>query len=145
LEEDFSFTLPSDKDFTEICSALDTFKADGTLATAGESPLGAAATRWPMLPLDPSSRQHSDGSLHGPCRAPATTPVDQSPTAFFARRVSLLAPNLVWSSWRARDPVPEGEIGRALLDMLGLWSASGSKPYEVKVRWTEIVDSAAGD
>ena len=131
VEEEFVFTLPSERELDKVCSALVFCKADGAVVHAGESSLGAAAVRWPAPPLevDANSRQRIDGSRH----RSATTPIGQSPTTVFSRRISLVPPTLVWSSWRARDADPEGEIGRALLDMLGLWSTSETRPYEVKV------------
>ncbi len=133
LEEEFVFTMPNDKEFNAMCSALDSLNEGWAAVTSDESPLGAGAALWLVPPqdVDSSGRQSRDCSQHSAGRA--TTPVEQSPKSIFSKRVSLLAPSLKWSSWRARDVAPEGEIGRALLDMLGLWSTSGAKAYEVKV------------
>ncbi len=119
--------MPCDRDLNELCSALDFLRPDGTLVSTDVSPHGATSTRWPgpMVQVDASTRQETDGSRHRRAATPATS---------FSQRVSLLAPALA-RSWRTREAIPEGEIGRALLDMLGIWSTTGAQSYEVKVNY----------
>ena len=52
----------------------------------------------------------------------------------FTQQKSLKGPSQVWPTARTREHDVEGDVGRALLDLLGLWGAAGKRPYTMKVR-----------
>lgn len=61
------------------------------------------------------------------------SPVSTPAVKDFSQRKSLAGPSQTWPARSSQGIDTEGEVGRALLDLLGLWGAAGARPYTVKV------------